>query len=275
MRHFSGANPDKYSKSELLAVTRRVLLILASLYALLAVGAHLIAYSMIFPRPPASYQLTADYVQLTAADGVKLVGRHWARPGAKFTVLYLHGNYEDLGGVGGYVGNFLREGYAVFSIDYRHYGRSEGEPTEANTNADVRLAYDYVRTNLGVPADRIIIWGFSVGSGPAVELALRVPAAGLVLQNAYVSTYRVMTHVPLLPGDKFVNLAKMPRLKLPVLFYHGLDDRTIPSWHGEALYAATTSRKARLFVPGGRHTRLADTAGPEFWTTLKAFSDSL
>lgn len=256
-------------------ISWRIALFAVVAYVVLAVGAHFLSSSMIFPRPPVKYALGDDYIQLTAPDGVKLAARHWPNPAAKYTMLYLHGNYEDLGSVSEYMPAFLKAGYAVFALDYRRYGQSEGTPTEANVYTDTQLAYDYLRTKLGVPPERIVIFGYSLGGGPAVELALHKPAAGLVLQGAFVSTYRVMIRFPLFPGDKFVNLAKVPRLKLPVLYLHGTDDGTVPFWHGEALYAATTARKQKLFVAGGRHTGLADFTGPQYWEALKAFTDSL
>ena len=260
---------------ELLLSIGRVLLLLAVAYALLAGGAHLVAPRLLFPQPPVKYELTADYIQLTTPDGVKLAARHWPNPAAKYTLLYLHGNYEDLGSIGEYMPQFIHAGYAVFALDYRHYGHSGGSPTEANTNADVRLAYDYLRSRLHVPADRIVVFGYSLGGGPGVELALHQPVAGLVLQGAFVSAYRVMTRIPLFPGDMFVNLAKVPQLRCPVLYLHGTEDRTVPFWHGEALYAATTARKMKLFVAGGHHGGLADFTGSRYWEVLQEFTDSL
>ncbi len=253
----------------------RILLLLAVIYAALAAAARLLAPSLLFPRPPVTYDLTPDYVQLTTPDGVKLAARHWPNPDARYTLLYLHGNYEDLGSIGEYMPSFLHAGYAVFALDYRGYGRSGGTPTEANTCADVRLAYGYLRDRLGVPANRIVIFGYSLGGGPGVELALHEPVAGLVLQGAFTSAYRVMTRFPIFPGDMFVNIAKVTHLRVPVLYLHGTDDRTVPFWHGVALYAATPGRKMKLFVPGGHHGGLADTAGPEYWEALKRFTDSL
>lgn len=275
MRDYSGGDPEKFTVSELLIVAGKLVALLAIGYALLAIGGHYLSLRLLFPRPPTLYAPGPDYVWLQAPDGVKLAARHWPNPAAKYTVLYLHGNYEELGSVGEYIPTFVQAGYAVFAYDYRGYGLSEGTPTEANLCADTRLAYDYVRRKLGVPADRIIIFGYSLGGGPAVDLALHEPAAGLVLQGAFVSAYRVRTYYPVFPGDKFVNLAKVPQLKLPVLYLHGMEDRTVPLWHGEALYAATTARKSKLFVEGGHHSRLAEFTGERYWTTLRAFADSL
>jgi abhydrolase domain-containing protein 17 len=275
MRPYAGKDPDKTNVAETFAIAGKIAALLVVGYALIAVVAHFVSLGMIFPRPPLNYALGPDYVQLTALDGTKLAARHWPNPGAKYTMFYLHGNYEDLGSVGEYIPSFLKAGYAVFAFDYRGYGHSEGSATEANVYADTRLAYDYLRTKLGVPPERIVIFGYSLGGGPGVELALHEPAAGLVLQGTFVSTYRVMTRYPLVVGDKFVNLAKAPKLKLPVLYLHGTEDRTVPIWHGEALYAATQARKTKLFVEGGHHSGLADFTGPRYWETLKAFTDSL
>ena len=261
--------------SEALVVSTKIVVALALIYALLIVGAHFLSLRMIFPRPPVSYVLSSDYIQLTTPDRVRLIARHWANPSAKFTVLYLHGNYEDLGRVGEYIPAFVEAGYAVFAIDFRHYGYSGGLPTESNTNADVLQAYNYLKNILHVPAERIIVFGYSLGSGPAIELTLHEPAAGLVLQGAYVSTYRVMTRIPLIPGDKFVNIAKVPKLKLPVLVIHGTLDSTVPFWHGEALYEAIIAPKKKLFIDGGPHSGLSDYAGSTYWHGLKIFTDSL
>ena len=261
--------------SDLLPTLGWMVLLLAAGYGVLAVGVHFLSPSLIFPRPPVKYAPGPDYLTLTAPDGVKLAARHWPNPAAKYTVLYLHGNYEDLGSIGEYIPDFIKEGYAVFAFDYRHYGHSEGEPTEANVYTDSRLAYEYVRTKLGVPADRLLVFGYSLGSGPAVELALGQPVAGLVLQGAYVSMYRVRTRVPVFPGDKFRNLAKVPQLRCPIMVIHGTADQTVPFWHGERLYAAIAARKTKLSIPDGPHGRLADFAGPVYWEKLNQFTASL
>ena len=253
----------------------RILLLLAGVYVVCAVGAHYLSLSMMFPRPPVKYAPGPDYLTLTAPDGVQLMARHWPNPSAKHTLLYLHGNYEELGGLGDYIPEFVKAGYAVFAIDYRGYGHSGGTPNEKNLYADTRLAYDYLRTKLGVPADRIVPFGYSLGGGPAVELARTQPVAGVVLQGTFVSAYRVMTHIPVFPADKFENLKKLPGLRCPVMIIHGTADRTVPFWHGKKLFEAIPGRKASLFVEGGPHSGLADFTGPRYAEELRKFTDSL
>ncbi|MFZ5494948.1 MAG: alpha/beta hydrolase [Verrucomicrobiota bacterium] len=262
--------------SDVLLSLGRILLLLAGVYVVLALGAHRLSLSMIFPRPPVKYSLGPDYVTLTTPDGVRLAARYWPNPQAKHTLLYLHGNYEELGGLGEYIPEFVKAGYAVFAFDYRGYGHSGGSPDEPTLYADTRLAYDHLRTKLGVPADRIVLFGYSLGGGPAVELALTRPVAGVVLQGAFVSAYRVMTRIPFFPGDKFESLKKVPQLRCPVMVIHGTADGTVPFWHGVKLYEALPSgRKAKLFIEGGPHGGLADFAGPRYWEELRKFTDAL
>jgi fermentation-respiration switch protein FrsA (DUF1100 family) len=261
--------------SELMPSLARILVLLVALYAVCAVGAHYLSLDMMFPRPPVSYSRGPDYIELRAPDGTVVMARYWPNPSARHTLLYLHGNYEDLGTVGEYVPGLVDAGYAVLAIDYRRYGLSGGVPNEANLYADTELAYEYLRTKLGVPAERIVPFGYSLGGGPAVELARRRPVGGLILQGAFVSAYRVMTRIPLFPADKFENLKKMPSIRCPVLVIHGTADNTVPGWHGEALYAAATARKAKFIVEGGPHAGLADFAGPRYAQELRKFTDSL
>lgn len=261
--------------SDVLLSLGRVLLLLAGVYVVCAVGAHYLSQSMMFPRPPLKYAPGPDIIELTTPDGVKLFARHWPNPTAKHTLLYLHGNYEELGSLNDYIPALVEMGYAVFAFDYRGYGLSRGTPDEANLYADTQLAYDHMRTKLGLPAERIVPFGYSLGAGPAVELARRQPVAGLVLQGAFVSAYRVMTRVPVFPGDKFASLGKMSELRCPVMVIHGTADTTVPFWHGKALYEATKSRKTSLFVEGGPHSGLADFTGPRYAEELRKFTDSL
>ncbi|RXK56450.1 alpha/beta hydrolase [Oleiharenicola lentus] len=253
----------------------RILILLAGVYVICAVGAHFLARSMLFPRPPLKYSPGPEYITLTAPDGVKIMARHWPNSTAKHTLFYLHGNYEDLGSLGEYLPEFVKAGYAVFAFDYRGYGLSGGTPDELNVSADSRLAYDHLRTKLGVPAEQIVIFGYSLGGGPAVDLARNRPVAGVVLQGAFVSAYRVMTRIPVFPADKFENLEKIPELRSPIMIIHGTADDTVPSWHGERLYDAITARKAKLMVEGGPHSGLADFTGPRYWEELRKFTDSL
>src|SRR5918995_3055889 len=140
--------------------------------------------------PPAELGLDVRRATVTASDGVRLVS--WAMPvagGSGYWLLICHGNAGNISEAGRpyhYAG--LRAlGLSLFAFDYRGYGESEGTPTEDGLYRDADAAYHYLRDTLRVPADRIVIFGHSLGSAVAVELAGRVPAAGLILDGALTS----------------------------------------------------------------------------------------
>jgi abhydrolase domain-containing protein 17 len=120
-----------------------------------------------------------------------------------------------------------------------------------------------------------VILGFSVGGGPAVDLAAREPVGGLILIAPFVSAYRVMTTWSLLPGDKFTNLEKIGRVRCPVLIMHGTADEMIPLWHGQRLFEAAPEPKRHLWVEGAGHGDVWEVAGDRYWEAIESFTRSL
>jgi pimeloyl-ACP methyl ester carboxylesterase len=117
-----------------------------------------------------------------------------------------------------------------------------------------------------VPPERIILYGYSVGTGPSVYLAARRPVAGLILESPFVSTFRVMTKIPLFPVDKLRNLHEIKRVHCPVLVLHGTRDTIIPFWHGQQVFAASQQSEQRGHIghqaTGSRLTRFIQRASP-------------
>jgi fermentation-respiration switch protein FrsA (DUF1100 family) len=128
---------------------------------------------------------------------------------------------------------------------------------------------------LGFRPDRIIIFGRSVGSGPAVYLASRKPAAALILQSPFVSAFRVVTHIPLLPFDRFPNYKRIGHVRCPVLVIHGSADNVIPFWHGQKIYDLAHEPKDHLWVQGADHNDLDAVAGESYGQALQKFVVSL
>ncbi len=259
---------------DILLILGRMGLVLATLYAFTCVWAHFSAQRAIFLLPSATYAPGPEHVRLPTPDGVTLMARHWPNPQAKYTLLYFPGNGEELGALAGYMGEYVKAGFAVFAADYRGYGHSGGVPSEATCYADAQLALDWLKRN-GTPPERVIAFGYSLGAGSAVELARTQPIAGLVIESAFVSAYRVLTRWPLVLGDKFQNERKLPQVHCPVLVMHGTADPVIPHWHGELLYAAANEPKTLLIVPGGGHGGLDAIIGERYWQTLRDFADTL
>lgn len=250
----------------------RVVLAAALVYICLTLWGCLMVNRMIFLPPRASYADSPEILKLEAAPGIRISALYLENPEAVCTILYSHGNAEDIGHLRPLLEEFRRRGFAVMAYDYEGYGTSAGRPSETAAYRDVTAAYRYLTREAGVPAKRIIVFGRSVGGGPAVELAVREPVGGLVLQNAFVSAYRVLTRIPLFPFDKFRNLAKIDRVRAPVLVIHGEADEIVPFWHGQRLFAAAPEPKRHGWIAAAGHNDLEYVAGESYWETLAAFS---
>jgi abhydrolase domain-containing protein 17 len=110
------------------------------------------------------------------------------------------------------------------------------------------------------------------GSGPAVDLASRRPVAGLILESAFTSAFRVMTRVSILPFDKFDNLRKIKTVHCSVLIIHGTQDSVINASHGRKLFAAANEPKQALWVQGANHNDVAFVGGARYAESLKEFA---
>jgi abhydrolase domain-containing protein 17 len=241
------------------------------IYAFFALYVFFRADSMMFRPQPTSYQDTPEILKLTVTTTEKISAIHLPNSQAKYTILYSHGNAEDLGVARPMLNRLQNWGFSVFAYDYRGYGTSDGNPSEANAYQDAEAAYTYLTQQLKIPPQRILLYGRSIGSGAAVELATRHPVGGLILESAFTSVFRVVVPFPLLPFDKFSNLDKLPNVRCPVLVLHGKADTVIPIDHGYTLYAAAPQPKRSLWIEGAGHNDFSWVAGTAHQRSLADF----
>ena len=243
------------------------------LYLLLFLFALFVADIILFAgsHVRASYQDTADIIKLTTSDGVKISAEYLPNPAATYTVLYSHGNGEDLGKQSDKFEKIQDAGFAIFAYDYHGYGTSQGEPSEANAYRDIDAAYAYLTETLHVLPEHIIIYGRSLGSGPSVDLTTRKPVAGLILESAFTTAFRTRTVITLLPFDRFRNIDKIGKIHCPVLVIHGRSDHTNPFNHGMQLYRAANEPKRFLWVDDAGHNDLEEVAGDSYMRALRDF----
>jgi uncharacterized protein len=197
-------------------------------------------------------------VWLTPAHGARIHGWHIERPGARATLLHLHGNAGNLESRRQLVTALAGLGVDVLAIDYRGYGKSEGDfPTERSANEDARAAYDWLRAQQ--PSLPIVLHGESLGAGPACELALHGQSAALILQSAFTSIPAMAAVVyPLLPMGPLIrtrvdNLTKLAKIAAPKLFIHSRRDEIVPFAMGEKLFAAAKPPKQKLWLSASGH----------------------
>lgn len=237
-------------------------------YLVLMAYAILFADKLLFPVPPPQYAAHQATLRLTSTDGHQLaaVYRRHAKPAA-YTVLFSHGNGSDLGTVGHRIQAFYAQGYDVLAYDYQGYGHSQGTPSEQHSYDDITAAYLYLTDTLQIPPNQIIIYGHSLGAAISLDLAVRQPAAALILESPFVTAFRVKIIWPLLPWDKYDNLSKLPEAKMPILLVHGKLDRVVPFWHAEKLLQAAPHAQY-LWLRGARHNDALEAAGQRFWQVL-------
>jgi fermentation-respiration switch protein FrsA (DUF1100 family) len=153
-------------------------------------------------------------------------------------------------------------GFGLLAIDYRGYGASGGSPSEEGFYLDARAAMDYAVSKLHLPLNRIVLYGESIGTGVAVEMATEYPAAAIVLQSPYTSIEALAkTRFPWLPVhflliDRFDSLSKISHVHMPLLLLHGETDTIVPVEYGRSLFAHANEPKQAVYFPARGHNDL-------------------
>lgn len=256
-------------------VVLRTLLLVLVAYAAFAALVWLFAERLIFLPPRARYEQTAEILAIPRAAGGTVAAVHLPNPRARYTILFSHGNGEDIVDNVVYLQLMRDTGFAVLAYDYSGYGLSTGRPSERAAYADIDAAYEHLTRELGVPPERIIAHGRSLGGAVTADLASRRPVAGLVLESTFTTAFRVVRAHRVVPFDRFRTIDKLPRITAPVLVVHGTDDGVVGFAHGSTLYERIRGPKRRLWVDGAGHNDLAWVAGDRYWDALREFAESL
>jgi len=223
--------------------------------------------AMLFPIPPvgrtapaAAGLPEAEEHVLTSADGEKVIVWHVpAKPGHK-VVLYFHGNGDFLAGVVGRFKALTSDGTGLVALSYRGYAGSSGSPSERGLLLDAEAAYGFTTARYD-PA-RIVVWGFSLGSGVATATAAEHPVAKLILEAPYTSIVDVAgalfkaVPVGLLLLDQFHSDRRIGKVTVPLLIMHGAKDPAISITFGERLFALAHEPKQFVRFPEGGHNDL-------------------
>jgi fermentation-respiration switch protein FrsA (DUF1100 family) len=218
------------------------------------------------PPGAAGFPEAEEHV-LATADGEKVIVWHVpAKPGHA-VVLYFHGNGDYLAGFFGRFRDIIADGVGVVALSYRGYAGSSGKPSERGLLADAAAAYAF--TTARYRADRIVAWGFSLGSGVAVALAAEQPVGRIILEAPYTSIADVAAAVfwfaPVrwLIRDQFRSDQCIARVTAPLLIMHGARDPTIPIGFGERLFALAHQPKQFVRFSEGGHNDLDDYGATE------------
>jgi hypothetical protein len=224
---------------------------------------------MLFPIPPVGRTAPevaglpeAEEHVLTTADGEKVIVWHVpAKPGHP-VVLFFPGNGDFLAGRVRRFKGITSDGTGLVALSYRGYAGSSGSPSEQGLLQDAAAAYTF--TTARYAANRIVAWGFSLGTGVAVAIAAEHPVGKLILEAPYTSTVDVaaslfpIVPVRLLMRDPFHSDRRIGRVTVPLLIMHGDSDPAINISFGERLFALAHEPKQFVRFPGGGHENLDD-----------------
>ena len=197
-------------------------------------------------------------LETEAEDGVSVT--HWLAPApaGRPTAVLFHGNGGAVGDLMPWAEGLQRAGYGVVLADYRGYSGNPGAPSEAGLYADARALLAALNRQ-GIADRDIVLFGWSLGSGVATEMALKHHIRGLVLLAPFDSIVDVAAgHYPWVPvralmWDRFDSRSKIAAVGTPVMIVHGTADAVVPVERGQALYAAAHEPKQLLVLPEVGH----------------------
>ncbi len=208
---------------------------------------------------PKQHNLPYEDLALRTADGVS-ISAWFVRAGDPNAVVFLlHGNAENMAGQMDLVLSYSRMGYSVLALDYRGYGKSEGQPDEQGTYMDVDAAWEYLTKRRGIARDHIVVHGRSLGGALAAYAASQYLPAGVILESTFTSIpdrgaeLFPMFPVRLLSKYQYNSLERMSEISCPVLVVHSVDDEVIAFVHGQRLYQAAREPKTLVAIHGS-HT---------------------
>ncbi|MFM9940816.1 MAG: alpha/beta hydrolase [Hyphomicrobiaceae bacterium] len=210
--------------------------------------------------------------RLAVTGGEQVIVWHTPPTTKAHTILYLHGNGGTLATRAHRFAFLQNQGYGVAALSYRGYGGSSGSPSEDANVADAVTLYDWLRVR-GVASDDIVVFGESLGTGVAVQLATQRTIAALLLDSPYSSIEEMAAEkFPWLPvrgmiWDRYDSMAHIGNVRAPLLVLQGDQDRLIPPRYGRKLYVAANGPKQLIVRAGEAHT---PPIGP-VWTEIEGF----
>ncbi len=263
---------------------RFVLLLGAALVLVVVMWSRIVDGLLFHPTPgvdirPEEVGVVGEDVYLETEDGVRIHAFWLPASGATRAILFLHGNAGNashrLPNAAGLVGL----GASVLLLDYRGYGMSEGTPSEAGVVADARAGLAHLTGQRGIPEERIIVFGRSLGGAIAVDLVQDRAVAGVILESTFTSLSGMAGGIlpiaaPFVRG-RFDSETKIANLRAPLLSLHGDRDEIVPFALGRALFDAAPEPKAFETLVGAGHNDTVQVGGRPYYERIRRFLDDV
>ncbi|MDX8376865.1 MAG: alpha/beta fold hydrolase [Mariprofundales bacterium] len=192
---------------------------------------------------PNDFGLDYSVVKITSSDNEQIHAWYMPHPEAKYTILFLHGNAGNISTRLYLYSLWHQDKFNILTLDYRGFGHSTGLPDETGVHADAQAVYNYLREQMAVPAQQIIICGRSLGAAVAAHLAHKKTAAALILETPFTSLgdmtdvyYPWLPHLRFLTRNKFKTNAIINQISMPTMIIAASEDDITPHRMAEELY---------------------------------------
>jgi hypothetical protein len=230
--------------------------------------------------PGDHFESDGEEVWLTTEDNVRINAFYLSHPSSAKVLLWFHGNAENIGHGFARMKVLSQIGANILAVDYRGYGKSEGNPDEAGVYRDADAAYDYLVKKRHIRAEDIFIYGNSLGGAVALDLSARRPCGGVIVQSSFTTARamaRRMFRIPLfeyVPKSRFDSLQKIRDVHAPVLIAHGTRDEVVPFEMGRRLFAAASEPKRFYPIEGAGHNDVIEAGGDAYLQQVRTFVGS-
>ena len=254
----------------------RLFILLFIVYLIIATLTWFFGDRLVFPAPPSTYSQedTSFFVELKNGDSVACL-HEGNKEQPKRTVIFSHGNGEDLGNLKSFFSYFGSESTEMIGYDYPGYGLSDGKASEQGCFDAIDAIYDHVINKLHREPGKIILWGRSLGTGPSLYLAAQKKIGGLILETPFLSAFRSATGFTMLPWDRFRNVDYTNSVSCRSLVIHGTLDEVVPFRQGKKIFEQLPEPKEFLEVKDAEHNNLLEVGGVEYRDTLTRFIESI
>jgi fermentation-respiration switch protein FrsA (DUF1100 family) len=288
IRIFKAIQADVEWKAIEMRTLVSILTIATSIYLLLVLMLYLFQGRMVFLSDfpnraliasPGDFGLDYEDVSLTTSDNERLHGWYIPAVNPRGVLLFFHGNAGNISHRLDSIKIFHELGLDTLIIDYRGYGQSTGKASEQGTYLDAQAAWDYLVNSRGIPADRIIVFGRSLGGAIGAWLGVQNTPAAVIIESSFSSGVDMARRLyPFLPA-RLITRLQYPvvdyagQLKCPVLVVHSRHDEIIPFSMGQAIYAAVKQHKELLEIRGDHNNGFLISQG-DYVAALKDFTQT-
>lgn len=228
---------------------------------------------------PGVMNLAFEDIYIHTEDNIKINGWFIPHDQAKYTLLFLHGNAGNIADRLEKISLLRKAGLNIFIFDYRGYGLSEGGPSERGIYVDAKSAYEYLLNSRKIQPEQIILYGESLGTAVAVNLASGSYVRAIILEGAFTSGKDMARkYYPFLPAAifsiKLDSLEKVKKISGAKLFIHSKDDEIVPIVLARKLYDAAGKPKEFVEITGGHNSAYLDSE-ERYISSISSFIERL